>query len=397
MNDQTININDSGSGEKISVEQYGKESASDSKADPATLESSLVTVYNKFLSDQKLDADGIRQRITRLESEILQKKNAKENFKSEIISLEQQKESREKRVEELEIDRIKLKEEGAPGGDLIPFVIGLFIVILLTFFLFVFYSSTVYSAIAGIKKGTFGLINPNVFADAQSKGGGDLAFIILAPVFFLAIGFLLHDALDKSKYWLISGLLVLTFSVDAILGYKISQNLHSNDFNAGLTNEQWKFRMIFYDVNFYLVLMFGFVAYVIWGLLLHYTLNKYKDLQPDRALELRLDNLDIKIDEQRGYLSETISNINNLKGQVASIDNDIEQKQKYIIGYKNGDIPIDIPRLSAIVGQFMQGWFTYINFMFSTDTTKIKDLTEQSASIQKAWLENKINSLETGS
>ena len=237
MNEQTINIKVSGTEEKISVEQYGKECASYSKADPATLESSLVTVYNQFLTDQKLDAEGVRQRITRLDTEVLQKKNTKENLKSEIVSLEHQKDSKEKRIEELTIDRIKLKEGDAPGGDLVPFVIGLFIVILLTFFLFVFYSSTVYSAIAGIKKGTFGLINPNVFADAQSKGGGDLAFIILAPVFFLAIGFLLHDALDKRKYLLITGLLILTFSVDAILGYKIAQNIHNNDFIAGLTNE----------------------------------------------------------------------------------------------------------------------------------------------------------------
>ena len=397
MNEQTINIKVSGTEEKISVEQYGKECASYSKADPATLESSLVTVYNQFLTDQKLDAEGVRQRITRLDTEVLQKKNTKENLKSEIVSLEHQKDSKEKRIEELTIDRIKLKEGDAPGGDLVPFVIGLFIVILLTFFLFVFYSSTVYSAIAGIKKGTFGLINPNVFADAQSKGGGDLAFIILAPVFFLAIGFLLHDALDKRKYLLITGLLILTFSVDAILGYKIAQNIHNNDFIAGLTNEQWHFQLIFSEINFYLVLMFGFVTYVIWGLLLHYTLNKYRDMQPDRAIELRLENLDKKIDEHRVDLNDVNSKMNNLKGQIIALENEIEQKEKYIIGYKNGDIPIDIPRLSSIVGQFMQGWFTYINFMFSTDKAKIKDLTEQAANAQKVWLENRINSLELGS
>ena len=50
MNDQTIDIKIGGNDEKISVEQYGRECASDSKADPATLESSLVTVYNQQIT-----------------------------------------------------------------------------------------------------------------------------------------------------------------------------------------------------------------------------------------------------------------------------------------------------------------------------------------------------------
>ena len=181
------------------------------------------------MKDTKLDAEGIKQRITRLEAEVLQKKNAKENAKAELESLDLQKESKDKKIEELEIERINLKEDGAPTGDMIPFVISSFIVILLTCYLFVFYSSTGYSALFGLKnnaKVTAAIINPDTFSDASAKGGGVLAAIILFPVIFLGLGFLINDALEKKKYGIISLLLFFTLIVDAIMGYKITEALH---------------------------------------------------------------------------------------------------------------------------------------------------------------------------
>ena len=393
MPEQNVRIQIIGTHEPISFEQFGRESAANSSANPVTLIASLSTVYDKFLEEEKLDAEGIKQKINKLATEVLQKKSIKENSISTKISLEQEKEAKQKSIEEFELEKIRLKEEGAPQGDIVSFVIGVFIVILLTLFLFVFYSSAVYSAIWGIKNES--ILNFNVFSDAQAKGGGDLAFIILAPVFFLAIGFLLHDFLDKKNYGFIGALLTLTFSVDATLGYKISQNLHNNELARGLTNEQWKPSIVFSDVNFYLVLIFGFVAYVIWGALLHYTLNKYKELQPDKVLELKLNNLDAKIEERKSAITEIINKINNLNSQIAIIEHELEQLQKDIIGYQNGVIPINLAKLQSLVGQFMNGWFAFIDFMFKADALKAKLLTDESVEIQKKWLDDKIISLKT--
>jgi hypothetical protein len=398
MNDQTsgvIKVTDVS--EKISFEQYGKESAASSKADPKTLEASLATIYNQFLKDTKLDSEGIKLRVTKLEAEVLQKKDAKENAKTALESLGFQKEAKDKKIEELEIERINMKEEGAPTGDTIPFVISTFIVILLTCYLFVFYSSTGYSALFGLKnnaKVTAAIINPETFSDAAAKGGGVLVAIILFPVIFLGLGFLIHDALEKKKYGVISILLFFTLIVDAIMGYKITEALHNIQLNKAEVSEQWQAKMVFSDVNFYLILMLGFVVYIIWGALLNYTLTKYNEMQPKKALELMLENLDRKIEEQRNDLLEMMSKISNSKGQIASLDNEIEQKTKDAIGYKNGVIPVDISKLRSIVGQFMQGWFGYISFMFKNEENKIKELTIISAETQKVWLDNKINNLE---
>jgi hypothetical protein len=393
--DNSGNTNGAGtvnSDRKVTYHHYGKLAAKNTNSNSANIESSLDNIYERFLSEQQLNEDGIKQRISKLRAEVLQKKNHKISIHADIISQEQFKEDKEKRIEELEIEKIKVNDGEAPTTDYVPFVIGTFIVVLLTLYLFVFYSSSGYSAFYGVKQGSLGFINPNVFAEAQNKGGGLLAMIILFPVIFLGLGFLIHDALEKQKYFFITGLLAFTLITDAIIGYKISQSIHNNEFNAGLTNELWQFNMIYSDINFYLVIALGFVVYVIWGALLHYVLNKYRELQPDQAIELRVDNLNRKVSELRQTLAEIISKINTLKSQISSIDNEIAEKEKDIIGYENGVIPINIPLLQASVGDFMNGWFAYTNLMSPYDAVK---KTQEAKERQNTWIDKKIQALNS--
>ncbi len=377
---------------EISYFHFGKLAAKTTNSNSQLLDSSLDNIYDRFLNDQQLTGEGIKNRISKLRAEVTQKKNQKIQANSEIQSQEQFKEDREKRIEELEIEKIKIKDGEAPSVDYVPFIIGAFITILLTLYLFVFYSSSGYSAFYGVKQGSLGFINPNVFADAKTKGGGVIALIILFPVIFLGLGFLIYDSLEKRKYGFISLLLIFTLIVDAIVGYKISQGIHTNEFNAGLTNEQWKFSMIYTDMNFYLVLALGFVVYVIWGYLLHYVLNKNKELQPDKALELRIENLNRKISEQRQALAEIVSKINSLKAQVETLENEISDKEKDIIGYENGVIPVNTSMLKASIGDFMSGWFAYTTMMYPKNANK---RNQEATEKQNLWLTNKLEALSS--
>jgi len=375
--------------------QRGREAGTASNGDPLTLTSSLDEIYAIFLRESQLDSIGIRNRISKLEEEIVQLRNSKRELSGDIESNTILLENKENRIQELQIEKIRIKKEGAPGGDIIPAVIGAFIAILLTLYLFVFYSSTGYSSFYGIKKiENAGVFNPETFSEAANKGGGVLAAIILFPVIFLGLGFLIHDALDKKKYGMISLMLIFTFITDAIMGYKISENLHNIKFNKGQTDLQWNFSMIFTEINFYLILMLGFVVYVIWGFLLHYTLEKFKELQPDEALSLMLNNIQNRIDPLNTEVLDFRTRITRIKSDIEGIENSIEQKSKDIIGYRNGVIHVNIPQLQSLVGQFMQGWFGFINFMFPNDSQRINILTTQSSSVQDIWIQNIITNLE---
>lgn len=145
-------------------------------------------------------------------------------------------------------------------------------------------------------------------------------------------------------------------------------------------------------MNFYLVLALGFVVYVIWGYLLHYVLNKNKELQPDKALELRIENINRKVSEHRQALAEIVSKINSLKAQIETLENEISEKEKDIIGYENGVVPVNTSMLKASIGDFMNGWFAYTTMMYPKNANK---RNQEATEKQNLWLNKKLESLSS--
>jgi len=388
---------------KITFTQFGFQSAQKSQSNPESIEGYLAKVYEKFLEEQKLDEQGLKDRISRLRAELQQDKTKKNETNAELASNKNHKENKEKEIEELELEKIDIKNGEGELGDTTSFVIGAFITLLLTLYLFVFYSSSGYSAFYGIKPNSLGFINPNVFSDATNRGAGVIALIILFPVIFLGLGFLIHNSLEINKklnaqgkpktYSLIICLLFITFIADVFIGYKISEGVHTNEFNSGRTNELWNFNMIFSDINFYLVLVLGFVVYVIWGLLLNYVLSHSYLKTENEKNKLMIENVNNKIYEKRRELNDIISKIHKLEGDIITCDNNIEEKHNSIIGYENGVIPINVASLRASVGEFMGGWQNYTNGNF--DQLNALKLNNDAIKAQTSWLNDKIQKLKT--
>lgn len=386
---------------KITNHQLGFRSAQHAKSNPNAIESSLNLVYNRFLDEQKLDEQGLKERISKLKAEVQQEKMMKNDIVAQLMLHKRNKEEKEKEIEELAIEKVEIKNGGVEVEDTNSFVIGAFITLLLTLYLFVFYSASGYSAFYGVKPGSLGFINPNVFTDAMNKGGGVIALIILFPVIFLGLGFLIHNSLEMNKklvaenkpkqYALIIGLLFLTLIADSFIGYKISQGVHTNEFNAGTTDSFWQFSMVFTDINFYLVLILGFAVYVIWGFLLHYVLG-HAYLKPlSQRIKLMLEILKAKIEKKHTELTAIITKIQQLESDRTNIENKIQEKEKDIIGYENGVMPINIASLKGLVGQFMGGWQSYTHNNFDTNEAEV--LIAESFRLQENWLSQKIQSL----
>jgi len=179
---------------------------------------------------------------------------------------------------------------------------------------------------------------------AKDKGNGALIFVILFPVIFLAVGFVLHSFLEnnklrkkrskRSKVLGIILIMLITFVADSIIGYKISEGVHINAFNMGLVKDVWEFEMIYTDMNFYLVLILGFVAYVIWGVLLNYVLgHPYLKSYSERA-KLLIENLNERIKSLRDEQSDNTRKLHRLESQLDTVNGRILAKNNDIIGYK---------------------------------------------------------------
>jgi len=387
--------------EQITYNQLGFRSAQSSQSAPEAIEGFLEIVYRKFLEEQKLDEQGLKDRIARLKAELQQEKARKQEAIAERNSYFGEKEEKEKEIEELELEKIDIRNGESESADTTQFVMGAFITLLLTLYLFVFYSSSGYSAFYGIKPGSLGFINPNVFTDATNKGPGVIALIVLFPVIFLGLGFLIHDSIEKNKkladqnkpknYIVISVLLFVTLIVDMFIGYKISQGVHYNDFNAGRVSEMWNLSMIFYDINFYLVLFLGFAVYVIWGFLLNYVLSHSYLKTESEKVKLMIENVNNRLAQKRKDLSEISSKIHRLDGVLITIDGRITDKDKDIIGYENGQIPINLSSLKGSIGEFMGGWQDYTH---GNSPSMAADLITRSIANQNAWLQRKLENLK---
>lgn len=356
---------------KITYQQYGKKAAQNANANPDHLPDCLDVLYAQIVEEARLDETGRMNKIETLRKEVEELEKQKNSFLSRQAGAEDEVVHYQKQIEDIENNRGQ--------ADLLPFVIGAFITVLLTFFLWSFYAASGYAALNGVKPGTQGFAGVFSALSTVFNKGGFLAIItVLFPAIFLAVGFLIHPFLEKKNFVAIVGLLLFTFCLDAVIGYKVSENIHNNAFNAGLTNEQWKFDMIFYDLNFYLILSAGFVSYVMWGFLLNYTLNKYREIQPDS----RIAGLRKKIREAKGSIQE-------MQAAVKSGDVAIIKKEKNLNNYVEGKVVIDITNLKSYIGQFMGGWNAYTNLM-KTDAEAL--ITR--ANIKKdEWLNKKIQSL----
>jgi hypothetical protein len=389
--------------EKTSLTQYGFQSATNSQSNPESIEGYLDHVYDKFLEEQKLDEQGIKNRVSKLREEVLQIKIKKNEIQSEIATELSNKKELENEIQEIELEKIDIKNGDAEFGDTTSFVIGAFIVILLTLYLFVFYSSAGFSALYGIKPGSLGFINANVFADSLVRGSGAFAFVILLPIVFLGLGYLIHVSIEKNKkleiedkpknYSLISTLLIITFIMDAFIGYKISEGVHGNEFSAGLKDDIWNFKMVFYDINFYLILFLGFIVYVIWGILLNNVLSHPYLKTESEKTKILIENINARILEKRNELKTIISKIVKAEGDIVICNTKLEDKERDVIGYENGDIPINIPALKGDIGEFIAGWQYFTNGNFNSN--EALSLNNEAIKVQSNWLNKKVENLKT--
>ncbi len=385
--------------EKISFTQFGFQSAGKAKSAPESIIDGLNIVYEYFFNDQKKNKN---QKIEQLETEIELESKRKNDNDAKLESEKRKKELKDEELKELTIDRVRIREGDGEVGDITTFIIGAFITLLLTMYLFVFYSSSGYSAFYGIKQGSLGFINPNVFSDAMNKGGGVIALIILFPVIFLGLGFLIHDSLESNKklkkenkkqsYALIISLLIITLIADIFIGYKISQGVHTNEFNAGLTNEIWKFKMIFSDINFYLVLVLGFVVYVVWGFLLNRVLSHTYLKTESEITKILLEEKDKEINSKREEINEIQSKIKEFVSNIKNNEITITKKENALVRYKTGSIPVDVDVLKSNVGEFWSGWESFTLGHWGKDADKLNSSTR---TIKDEWMSNKIQNLNT--
>lgn len=341
--------------------QYGKRICGMVNASETALATSIQKIYNQERQAQA--KDGIRQNelkekakgeLAKVEIEIEATQN---NLDNEAAKLNAEKGNKDD--VETEIKRLKAAEGQVNKSAKTKMIAGIIILIPLTLYLFVFYSSTFYSAFfkdfseaadLGIKAAMF---DAQTVSHAFNSGITELLFVLSAPIIFMGLGYCLHvfnSQKSKSKYLKSAAILSITFVFDCILAFLIAKSIYDTEALNMLGDlPPYTISMAFTEVNFWAVIFCGFIVYLIWGIVFSMAYTAYENLHSNKA---EIEALEVKL--------------NSIKQKIAGIESAIiliKKKQTELNGKRaalqqsiNNNIYIDKNAIRVALTDFFSGW-----------------------------------------
>jgi len=266
--------------EYVNLQEFGYEKSGNVKGDPEVYTSYLNMLLNGDLVDEKFsglnedEKPEKRSKLKELESKLGE--TSQENEKINVTIKEKQDKIDVRREELLDIrKRFEKDPEAMKRETFSPFKfsISVFILIMLTGYLFFFYVSAAYRALytdfeaiasriaAGLGTGSI-MPQPAELAEALQYN----FLLFLVPFVFYAFGWAFHVILElkhKYKFVFLGGLIGVTFFVDFLLALLIHNNLEYAKELMGLATKSWAA-----DPAFYMILFLGFIVYLLWSILL---------------------------------------------------------------------------------------------------------------------------------
>jgi uncharacterized membrane-anchored protein YhcB (DUF1043 family) len=345
-------------------------------------------VRQDAIKQQELKEPLITLRDTYLEEIEHKQEEATDISKEKIPNLKN-------KIEVLEKEVIAIKrnpEEIMPDKmSRVSFFIGLLILLALSIYLFIFYSSASFSAFfkeftlneIGVANSIF---DPQAISRAYQDGITELILIISMPFVFIGLGFLIHKFQEKKgigKFFKIALLIIITFVFDAILAYEITEKIYTlKEENSFQEFEPYTFEMAFQQVNFWLIIFAGFVVYIVWGFVFDFTIDSYDKINVvKQAIKARKS--EIKLYQEQ--LARFDEQINSLK----SVINDLKIKCKKLKGKIDGVI-IDTAEFDKILHEFLGGWTHWM-----TANQKQKEDIDQANAKGNEFIQVNIRTLET--
>ena len=349
-----IEANDGMKKSTETYQQWGTRRAGMTNASPVALQPALNSVVQdiklKQAQDERAQEDykaGVQAEIESHENDIAATNDKIANHRNKIASLNASIQDLKKRIEDA------LKENRTLAK--VYFTIGAVINFFLGVYLFVFYSSASYSAFFR-PDDDVEMVNaifyPKAYGDAWNTSVGQFLFVLLMPVIFLGLGFLLHRFTQKqgaSKYFKISMLYIVTFVFDALLAFEISEKMYIPTLDA----PNYLMSMAFESPNFWVIIFAGFIAYVIWGLVFDFTMDSYAEMTAGLSTKKECNKA---IDEIKKQIAVEEQSINSCNAAIASKKCDIASLRSKIT---NG-VAYDTNAIKRELNNFFQGWISYM-------------------------------------
>lgn len=244
------------------------------------------------------------------------------------------------------------------------------ILILLTVYLWIFYTSASYSAFFREFKAedinvANSIFDPRAIANAWAKGAPALVLVVTMPFIFLGLGILMHKFLEE-KHWSkgvkLAAVILITFFFDFIIAYEIVKKIYDLQALNSLEDlPPYRFSMAFSDINFWLIIFAGFVTYLIWGLL-------FEKFMTDSR---KLDNAGEQMRVRQNEIDELMKEARRLDAEAETLEktSHTRERDKAQAEAELNNVFFRPREVEYVVFHFMSGWMQYIEGGLMSNST----------------------------
>ncbi len=403
INGKKLNGQDSGnSHKKVELGSYGFRLAGKNHGDLNSLRNSLYTIYNRYLGEltgkQNQKTRNIQGQIDTVNRKITGVNNQVEHIETQEIP-QQQKETE---IFQNDIERIRIEAEaGFVDSDFnwVKTILFTLFSSLLGLSLVFFYTSLVYN---GLFKNLGVALQASEAANSTSLFNSLLDIkslftfntgIVLSYLFsslFLTMGLLLHTKPTvhtlAARVWNRIGkglLLMVALAAEVIFAYKIEKNI---DIIKSITLPDYvathSIKGVLFSVDVLIVIVMGFVAYLIWSSALEATFNEWNKRNPRKLAVVKIRELEKKIRRRRYNISELRNKLSLLRGQLNELNQNLETLKNDL-----NQVFFEPVELEERLEAFFGGWLRYVNNHEDLKPT-VKQHQEAFLTVKRAMLGN---------
>ncbi len=384
---------------------YAFQQAGLCKAAVVVLKNNISQLYYNKIIDNEDFFKREEDRKIGIKKQLLEEESNLEKIEVEISEINKKKIDLESQISELKNkkDKINSGAKDALGEmqppDRLGYYIGIFILVFLTAYLFLFYTSAIYNSfVYDVKEASresiihntsiaTTIFNPNAIVDAYRKSVFTFLFIITSPMIFLGLGYLIHKFNESKKYLYTALILAFTFFFDGVLAYAIVSEIYEAKYITGMSgvDKPWEFNMIYSQVPFYIILASGFVIYIVWGVVLSFVINGHNNLNPIRSALKTINN---QILDLQAALKETALKMSDANGRKTTIQTTIK-KHKTDLEYER----FNKKDFEHRVTEFMIGWHQWIDrgFPYEKHVRQAEADAEKDAIILLLYRQNLVS------
>lgn len=334
-----------------------------------TLPPYLHSVYN-YIRREQVDNEELRLQLQHeIKCKIEHNQNNIDRLNQKLNECKQIQSDNKALINELKSEKTSLKNRAYEVNKeaKMKLILGITILVPLTLYLFLFYSSTFYSAFfkewgSNSSASVFNsMFDAHALSMALETSVTELCFVLFAPIIFLGLGFSLHFfSIQKTwtKYAKMASILCITFVFDAILAYMIGKHLHEMEIMIGAKplGSMYGLSEALTDINTWAVIFCGFIVYIIWGIVFDMSMSAYNQLDLNKINSKMIDR---KIQELTMQINEEKLQEKSLNDKINDYNNNIST----LTSQMSNQAIIDKGAIKTEMMSFFTGWAAQMNVL----------------------------------